>query len=80
MDILFNYLENVESSNQKTMFKTLEYHFYKFHLCLKIYHFLIYGDKCDISQFIHNLIDNSVRFINDNGIISITSEKRRLTR
>jgi hypothetical protein len=66
MDILFSKLKNVESSNQKTMFKTLEYHFYKFHfVCLEIHHFLIYGDKCDISQFIHNLIDNYVRFIND---------------
>lgn len=60
MDILFNNLKNVESSNQKTMYKTLECHFYKFYfVCLQIHHFLIYADKWSISLFIHNLIDNS---------------------
>ena len=38
---------------------------------------LVYADKDRICQVITNLIDNSIKFISNEGIISITAEKKK---
>jgi signal transduction histidine kinase len=40
--------------------------------------FLIYADKNRITQVIYNLVENSIKFISEEGIISITSEKKKI--
>jgi signal transduction histidine kinase len=38
---------------------------------------LVYADKDRICQVITNLIDNSIKFISNEGVISITAEKKK---
>ena len=55
------------------------FHDYKFHLkSSENNDFLIYADKNRITQVIYNLIDNSIKFITEGGIISIISEKKKI--
>jgi signal transduction histidine kinase len=54
------------------------FHDYKFRLIISQNDFSIYADKNRISQVIYNLIDNSIKYITEGGIISIISEKKKI--
>ena len=55
------------------------FHDYKFRLISSENDdFLIYADKNRISQVIYNLIDNSIKYITEGGIISIILEKKKI--
>ncbi len=55
------------------------YHDYKFHLVTSENDdFLIDADNDRIAQVIYNIIDNSIRYIPEGGIISIISEKKKI--
>ncbi|MGN6349680.1 MAG: HAMP domain-containing sensor histidine kinase [Candidatus Nitrosocosmicus sp.] len=40
--------------------------------------FLIYADKNRITQVIYNLVENSIKFVEEDGIVSIISEKKKI--
>ena len=55
------------------------FHYYKFHLTSSENDdFLIYADKNRITQVIYNLVDNSIKYITEGGIISIISKKNKI--
>ena len=55
------------------------FHDYKFHLTSSENDdFLIYADKNRIIQVIYNLVDNSIKYITECGIISIISKKYKI--
>jgi two-component system sensor histidine kinase VicK len=55
------------------------FHDYKFHLTSSENDdFLIYADKNRLNQVIYNLIDNSIKYITEGGIISIVYEKKEI--
>ena len=55
------------------------FHDYKFHLTSSENDdFLIYADKNRITQVIYNLVDNSIKYITEGGIISIISKKNKI--
>ena len=55
------------------------FHDYQFHLTSSENDdFLIYADKNRITQVIYNLVDNSIKYITEGGIISIISKKNKI--
>jgi two-component system, OmpR family, sensor histidine kinase VicK len=40
--------------------------------------FLIYADKNRITQVIYNLVENSIKSVEEEGIVSIVSEKKKI--
>ena len=55
------------------------FHDYQFHLTgSENDDFLIYADKNRITQVIYNLVDNSIKYITEGGIISIISKKNKI--